>query len=274
VLENLTKLRTQVQALVVVDNGSSEQTLAPLRTWRADLAFELIENGENLGIATALNVGVRWARSHGYNWVALFDQDSSVTDGFMDAMLSEYMSRADKEKIAIVTPINVQQGNERSWSPGFDVDGSILATVTSGSLMPCHIFDRCGWFEDDLIIDLVDTEYCLRVRSRGFHIVLAESARLIHKVGEPTYHCLAGKGPFRTTNHSAQRRYYITRNSLVVNARYSRIYPKWYHQRIKALIRETAIALLFEDHRMRKLVAILRGLFDVLRGRMGKAVDL
>ena len=47
-----------------------------------------------------------------------------------------------------------------------------MVAITSGSLMPVEIFDRCGWFEEDLIIDRVDDEYCLRVRSMGYTIAL------------------------------------------------------------------------------------------------------
>src|SRR5271168_2438123 len=90
VLGNLAKAREQVEALVVVDNGSSLEALAPIQHAGRDLDFELIQNGANIGVAAALNVGVRWARSRGYRWVALFDQDSTLSDGFISSMLREY----------------------------------------------------------------------------------------------------------------------------------------------------------------------------------------
>ena len=39
---------------------------AILRTASRACDFTLIENGDNLGIATALNIGVKWAQSEGY----------------------------------------------------------------------------------------------------------------------------------------------------------------------------------------------------------------
>src|SRR5271170_2638838 len=78
-LENLIKARAQVQKLVVVDNGSSEQALAPFRGSQSQADFHLIENGENVGIAAALNIGIKWAQAQGCDWVILFDQDSTVT---------------------------------------------------------------------------------------------------------------------------------------------------------------------------------------------------
>jgi hypothetical protein len=47
-LGNLAEVRPQVQHLVVVDNGSAEETLKSLRTASRVLKFVLIENGENL----------------------------------------------------------------------------------------------------------------------------------------------------------------------------------------------------------------------------------
>src|SRR5271170_8159208 len=94
---NLAKARLQVQGMVVVDNGSSSAALAPLLRASQELEFTLIENGANLGVAAALNVGVRWARAQGYKWVALFDQDSTVSDGFISAMLDRYETHPTRE---------------------------------------------------------------------------------------------------------------------------------------------------------------------------------
>ncbi len=273
-LENLAKVRPQVQSLVVVDNGSSTEALAPFRAASGDLDFTLIENAKNLGIATALNIGVRWARSQGYQFVILFDQDSTVTDGIIDNMLSEYLSHSNRETIAIVTPVHSEKGRGLTHNQYLDKDGSILVTITSGSLMPCQIFDRCGWFEDELVIDVVDFEYCLRVRSLGFRILLAGSATLLHRAGDPQYHYLAGHGPFRASNHSPQRRYYMTRNRLVIIARYWKRYPEWCRRKLKFLIKDSIIVCLFEEQRGRKLANMARGFLDAMRGRMGMVVNL
>ena len=103
-LENLAKVRPQVEGLVVVDTGSSASSLAPFRAAMCDMKSTLIENGANLGIAAALNTGVRWAKSHGFDCVVLFDQDSTVMLGFIGAMLSTYEGHPRQAEIAIVMP--------------------------------------------------------------------------------------------------------------------------------------------------------------------------
>src|SRR5271168_1767581 len=81
-LQNLAQIRAQVDELIVVDNGSTGQELRQIRLSTSRYGYTLIENGENLGIATALNRGVREAQQRDCRWVALFDQDSAVTEGF------------------------------------------------------------------------------------------------------------------------------------------------------------------------------------------------
>src|SRR5277367_3725788 len=95
---NLAKARPQVHGMVVVDNGSSPEALAAVTATCRELDAHLIENRVNLGIAAALNVGVQWARSQGYRWVALFDQDSTLSDGFIATMLHEYQTNPLREK--------------------------------------------------------------------------------------------------------------------------------------------------------------------------------
>src|SRR5258708_4061614 len=61
-LDRLQKIQQQVDRVVVVDNGSSGESAESLRTAEQKLHLEVIRNAENLGIATALNQGVRQAQ--------------------------------------------------------------------------------------------------------------------------------------------------------------------------------------------------------------------
>ena len=271
---NLARVRSQVHGLVVVDNGSSSEDLAPIAAASRELDFKLIENGVNLGIAAALNIGVRWARSQEYNWVALFDQDSTPNDGFIATMLREYETNPLREKIAIVTPKHFERETGEWDRPYFAEDGTPLTAITSGSLMPADVFDRCGWFQEDLIIDSVDTEYCLRVRGLGYTVALCDEACLRHSIGTPRMHSFLGLFMAKATHHSAKRHYYMTRNRIVLMKKYGRQYPGWGYLTPRSLARDTIVNFVVEANRWSKLPNILRGVFDGLCGRMGMAVKL
>src|SRR5689334_11007778 len=54
---HLGTVMNEVQALVVVDNGSSVDEVQTLKAAGAELGFHLVRNEANLGIAEALNQG-------------------------------------------------------------------------------------------------------------------------------------------------------------------------------------------------------------------------
>jgi rhamnosyltransferase len=273
VLDNLAKVRPQVDGLVVVDNGSSPESLAPFRAVAREMDFTLIENGVNLGIAAALNAGVRQAMEQGFRYVVLFDQDSTVTEGFIRAMRIEYESHPQRDKLAIVTPTQVERSTGRTRGHGCAKDGGPLVAITSGSLMPIEVFDQCGWFEEDLIIDCVDHEYCLRARSLGYTLAQCRPAVLLVAVGSTTHHRAFGLR-INATHHSAKRRYYITRNRLVMVQRFWKQEPGWCYRAVRDVVEDTVKLLLVEKERWSKLRNTARGVHDACCGRLGKVVEL
>ena len=274
VLHNVAAIRAQVEALVVVDNGSPIDTLGRLRAIREEMSFALLENGDNCGVAAALNTGVRWALSRGYQWVALFDQDSTSSDGMIDRMIREYDLSPNPEKVAIVMPKHIEKGSGIWIRPFVTYDGSPLIAITSGSLIPRRTFDQCGGFEEDLFIDCVDDEYCFRARTLGYTICLCEEATLYHAVGAPKERRFLGIRKFTTLNHRAERRYYIARNNIVMFRRYWKRFPRWCIKDGFSWAKEFAKVALVEDDRRYKLSMIALGIFDGLRGRMGPVVKM
>jgi rhamnosyltransferase len=266
---NLTRLAKQVPRLIVVDNGSPGSHLKFIRKMHQQREIELIENGENLGIAAALNRGIALAGAGGAEWVILFDQDSNVTDGFMDAMISTASAYPHLKRLAIVTPKHIDPVTKAWRKPAFAEDGTPFTAMTSGSLMQLSIFDRCGWFAEDFFIDRVDDEYCLRLREHGMAIVLSENAILYHQVGSPKEHYFLGIRICSSSHHSAFRRYFITRNRVVMIRRYWRKYPLWSFRDLRAFMVDSVKLALVEEDRGKKLASVARGIRDGVLGRMG-----
>ena len=273
-LENLSKVRLQVEGLVVVDNGSSPASLGPFRAAMCEMKFTLIENGANLGIAAALNIGVRWAKSHGFERVVLFDQDSTVTPGFMEAMRSTYEGHPRRAEVGIVTPrYRNRDGEDVSRSRFMAADGAPLEVMTSGSFIHVSVFDACGGFREEFFIDQVDHEFGFRVRERGFIVVVSEESFLMHVPGAPREHSFLGVMRFKATHHNAMRRYYMTRNGIVMVRRNWKSHPLWSRSVAKALLMLPVQVVLAERQKWKKLRNILLGTVDAFRGRLG-SVDL
>jgi rhamnosyltransferase len=273
VLQNLAKVGCQVDHVLVVDNGSSCELLTPFRAFASEGRITLIENQANLGIAAALNAGVRWAKAQGFKYVALFDQDSTVTEDFIATMLTEYTSHPRREWVAIVTPTQLDRNSGRVRWHAYAKDGGPLVAITSGSLMPASIFEQCGWFEEQLIIDGVDHEYCFRVRSQGYTLAECRRALLIVAVGSIRSHRILGL-KITAKHYSAKRRYYITRNRLVIVRRFWRQQPAWCYRALRDVVQDAVKVLFCEEQRRTKLVHTARGIMDAFSGRMGKTVEL
>jgi len=273
-LERVFNVRAQVQGLVVVDNGSNAEELGPLRLASQTLDFQLIENGENLGIAEALNRGVLWAKNKAYPWVILFDQDSRITEGYVRQMFAAWESHPERERVGSVQPkyVDPETGIEQVvWRAG---DGGPVIPPTSGSLLPAWIFDKIGWFASEYFIDCVDFEYCFRMRAAGYLIADSRQAVLLHAAGHPDRRLAFLGFSFRPTHHSAMRRYYMSRNRIVLYRKYIRVFPRWVLQSMNESLRETVKCFLGEQDRARKFRNFLLGTWDGLTGRMGKREGL
>lgn len=273
-LESIRIILPQVQALVVVDNGSAAGEIACLRESSHASGFQLIENRENRGIAEALNQGIAWAKSRGYPWVILFDQDSTITNGFILQMFATWESHPRRERVGSIHPrykdpiTGVEAPIERAKE-----DGGPVTSLTSGALMPMWIFERVGPFASDFFIDCVDQEYCFRLRAAGYYIADSQQAILLHSPGQPEKLSVMGFG-FSPTHHSAARRYYMSRNRIVIYRKYFHVFPGFVLQYAYASLRETAKCFLAERDRAQKLRNFLLGTWDGLVGRMGKRENL
>jgi rhamnosyltransferase len=267
-LDGLAKICAQVDLLVVVDNGSTENELAQIRRAGQDWGFLLLENGENLGIAAALNLGVGEAQKVGCKWVGLFDQDSTVTEGFIETMIADFRRYREHKKIMQIVPryLDPETGIERPVST-FE-DGGIFLTCTSGSLFSMEAFERCGLFQENLFIYCVDDDYSLRIRKEGFFIGESPNAVLLHRSGRPTFRKMFGR-TIATKNYRPEVRYYYARNKVWILRFYAKTFPRIIVPTLREFVTIPLKIALMEDESWRKIKLFIRGLADGVSGRMG-----
>lgn len=268
----LARVQPQVGKVVVVDNGSNPEALAMLRALAQAGACTLVENGDNLGIATALNIGVRWAEERKFGWVLLLDQDSQIAPEFISWVSAAYLEHDTRERIGLIGSNYFLPTTGRSAIPVVPGQAKLLPTVvtiTSGSLLRMSTFLRAGPMRDDLFIDSVDSEYCLRLRALGYEVVNASKPLMTHAIGPGRGRKILGKMR-NITNHSALRRYYIMRNRLLLARSYLASEPRWILQELAMVPVELAALSLFERERTTKARAALLGLLHGLENRSGR----
>ena len=75
---------------IVIDNGSEVIDEIADSIMVYERCVELMRLDGNEGLAKALNKGIAWARAENYDYVFLFDQDSSLCDLFVRRMLAAH----------------------------------------------------------------------------------------------------------------------------------------------------------------------------------------
>lgn len=218
--------------------------------------IRIINNGNNNGIATALNSIMTYAKAEGAKWCLLLDQDSIVTENYM-LNLEKHLFL---DGAAIVTPAIVDEYEKDSQKKISDNEvEKISMCITSGSYNKIEVWEKVGGFRDELFIDYVDWEYSARVRNSEYFIYRVNSVQLKHRLGERTYHSILGYTLF-TYNHNAFRKYYITRNTIVSY----RLFPnekEFLHPYVR-IVKRIIVTLLFEKNKKEKIIAIINGVKD------------
>lgn len=267
ILQNIEILTAQVGHVVVVDNTPSANPQAVIDELEQRGGCTVIRNQKNLGIATALNIGVQRAISLGCEWIVTFDQDSRIGDGYIDGLISAYGESSDPTRTGVVCPIYRDAQLGAVWPFPRGSNGEPLMYMTSGALMKSETYKKLGPFEDQLFIDGVDTEYALRMRAAGYKIV-ESTVVLNHSLGKMTPHVFAGRNIF-VTNHNPQRRYFITRNRIVLLRRYMGKDREWTAYELTDFWKGTVALLLFEQDRWLKVKYMIRGAWDAIFGQLG-----
>ncbi len=270
VAARIAAVASQVSAVIIIDNGSTDAELAPLERLAGRGVIELLRNNENRGLATALNQGLTWGELRGLEWVATFDQDTHAGPD----LVAEAGAVFDLRQETDIAVIGAAWVTRPEYQPQCSNPAGIAlpCVITSGTLHAVAVWRALGGFRDDFFIDYVDTEYCLRARARGFAVIRTCRVTMTHAIGFPTRRSLYFRS-VTPNNHSAIRRYYITRNRLAVWRSYWRTETGYIAFDVKAAVKEFIKLVLLEDDRVSKIRSIIRGTWDFMRGVHGPLVQ-
>jgi rhamnosyltransferase len=271
--DNMRALAPQVDRIVIVDNGSTGCSLRGVESAAQEIDGMVVPMGGNAGIAAALNVGLDYAARNGYGWLATFDQDSRPTPSMIGEMARTLSGYARAERVAVLAPRHVDRDSglllrQRGSADTAENWRTLLTTMTSGNLVAVKAALPAGGWDERLFIDYVDHEFCLRLRQLGWEILEAANANLQHSLGRIEVHRFLGRR-LAVTNHSSARRYYISRNRMILWRRYWRREACWCRQDFRSFLHESAGIVLFEREARRKIWMTLRGIVDSFRSVAG-----
>ncbi len=251
--ENLGAIFSQVDHVVIVDNHSKNISSIRELTKQFD-NVSIIELSDNYGIARALNEIGDYGVNKGYDFFLTLDQDSVMLEG----TIAKYKKYLHLPKLGIINCQNIDRNGYHHHKYEEIVEKDV---ITSGSLMPTEVFKKGIRFDENLFIDCVDFDMDINLRHRGYKVYELPFEGLVHEVGDIEHPRFLWTR-ITVFNHSAFRRYYIQRNTII-------LWKKWGRNEAKKLInlniQRFIKTLLYEDKKFQKSVNQIRGLIDGIK---------
>ena len=226
----LNSVKHQVDHIILADNSTcfniKEQLLKALNDI-SDLSTYINLN-DNMGIATAQNKGIKLAIDKNASHILLLDQDSALPNNMVSDLMIVYTSLIkDGHKVATVGPSFLDEKTNEIANiirhHKLKVKRKLPDTtkktevadyiISSGSLIPVEIFNTIGVMNEDLFIDWVDIEWCIRAKQYGYNCYVAPQIIMRHCIGDGFVNVRGRK----TNLHTDFRNYFIVRNSIYLS---------------------------------------------------------
>lgn len=272
--------RHQLKHIIVVDNGSTDGSIAAIAAEAPDVT--IIDAGRNLGFTGGNNIGVRRAAEEGADFVLLLNNDTTVEP---DAISSLVEAAQRSPNAGILTPvIHYFDRMEDLWFAGSRIDLARAEAVHDNSrppartapvrlvpwasgcamMIPAQLFRQIKGFDDRFFLNWEDVDISLRIRSAGKDILLVPAARIYHKVGR-SFATARGAGTY----------YYARNRLLLLRLHAGAAYISGYRHAVVDSLRLAVRGMLRQESgSLRGLVLLLRAILDDLLGRFGSIRNL
>lgn len=262
------RLKVQTDIVIVCNNSDYDVEFD-------DEKVKVFNFRDNLGIATAQSIGMKWAFENGADFVLQMDQDSIPDELLVDNLFKCYEELTRRGyKIGLIGPQDFDKDtkelNKARLKKGKYIEDtnyvSLEQTLSSGSLISKKIYELVGGMDDSLFIDAVDSEYCWRIRNNGFLVIKNNDALLAHKLG-------AGKkkilGFLYVGVPSPIRHYYQVRNTLLLFRR-AYVPTYWKYSGLMKIIFKLLVYPFTLERGYERFNYIIKGIRDGILNKSGK----
>ncbi len=199
-LNSLQKLSYKNARIVVIDNGSSDDSVTRIHHSHPDV--EVLQLESNLLYGGGNNFGLKWTHNQGFDFVVFLNNDTSVEPDFLEPLIATINAN---EKIGMAAPLMCYAATpQKVWYGGGMVNlwtGTIahkyiresVDAVPKGSTVTDYITGCCMVMPTDLAVELggfdpiflmygEDADLSLRCRQKGYSLMFVPESRIYHKV--------------------------------------------------------------------------------------------
>jgi len=286
-LDGLRRQTHQLDAMLIVDNASTDNTLDRTLPENATI----IRNSENRGTSGPVRTAFAYALEHNFDWVWIFDADSVPEPDALEKLLA-FFERLSPEKQsqvcflagrALATTGKIKQlpilleGTRGMTMVPLESSSECAecdCVIWSGSLFRAAAIAQIGLPSDDYLLDVAELEYGYRARQLGLTSYVVYDSVIYHDVGRISGAAARrgiklGRFNLELYEISPIRCYYSVRNSI-----YFFLYqykPVRMSVALRAIVRAAGFTVGFFirpiSHR-RQLAASVRGMWDGLTAHM------
>lgn len=216
-------------AIIVVDNGSTDDSVAYLR--QAWPAVEVIPLGRNAGVAAGNNVGIEAALEAGATHVLILNSDAYLAPDALERLVQALDGRAGW---AATPKILYSADPRRIWSAGgdfewwkgvardrgtdqldagqFDQPDDVDYANTCCLLVRREAFERTGMMDEAYFMYFDDSDFSARLRRNGGRILYVPTAHVRHDVQGSSGGSPSSPSAFALYYYTRNRPYFIRRN--------------------------------------------------------------
>lgn len=169
--------------VIIIDNGSSDNSLDYIKSNSFNFPIKLIENKENLGFAPAVNQGISEAQ---YEYIFSLNNDTEVKKGCIEELIKIISSN---ENIFSVQAKMLQYNNKNliddagdeynllAWSKkigenqkssNFNEVSQIFSSCAGAAMYKKSLLDEIGYFDSNFFAYTEDIDLSLRAHINGY----------------------------------------------------------------------------------------------------------
>ena len=186
--------------VIIVDNGSTDNSREYIKGKSFNFPVKLIENDENLGFAPAVNQGISQAQ---YEYIFSLNNDTEIKKGSIKALVDlissddnifslqakmlQYNNKeliddvGDEYNLLAWTKKTGENHNSREYSEVCE----IFSACAGAAMYKKSLLEEIGMFDDNFFAYMEDVDLAIRSRINGYRNLLCPDAVVYH-IGSAT----------------------------------------------------------------------------------------
>jgi GT2 family glycosyltransferase len=202
-LDSLATLTYPNFTVLLVDNGSTDDSLQRVLANNWAFSLYIIENGANLGFAEGNNVGIRAALESGADFVMLLNNDTEIAPDCLDRLMDVAAAYPEAgvlgPRIFYMDPPDVAWFDRAVWNPAslcFDFPGqgekeSALSADPAETEYVCgaamlfraEVAKKIGLLDSRFFLVYEESDWGFAARRAGYKCLTVPAAKVWHKIG-------------------------------------------------------------------------------------------